>query len=376
MKILSYKYWQSGFRKWEFSEVELGKKLNLLVGDSGTGKTRFLNTVFNLGMIARGMKGLQNGCWKVDIEQNGSIYTWEFESGSTDKKDNPKVYREKLTKKTDNKEIIIIERDRTSFKFLGTKTPKLVSDKASIYILNEEEEIKPLFDGFGNILRRNFSEDALKQNTHKEIVPHNFLDDDDISLSNLYSAPFGLNLKLFYLKKKHPDLFKTICSYFLEIFQFLKTVDIKDYTQINTQIKTGGLLRVFCIKEKKIDEWIPLDVLSSGMQKVLLIITDVCTLPDGSIYLVDEYENSLGINAINFLPSFLTEIESDSQFLLTSHHPYIINNIPVENWLVLHRKGTEVQIRYGKDNIARFGKSRQQRFTQLINDPFYHEGVE
>jgi len=91
---------------------------------------------------------------------------------------------------------------------------------------------------------------------------------------------------------------------------------------------------------------------------------------------MDEYENSLGINAINFFPSFLADIETDKQFIITSHHPYIINKIPVENWFIFHRKGSEIKIRYGRENVERFGRSKQQRFIQLINDPFYNEGVE
>ncbi len=40
------------------------------------------------------------------------------------------------------------------------------------------------------------------------------------------------------------------------------------------------------------------------MQKVLLILTDVFILPEGGVYIIDEYENSLGLNAIDFLARF------------------------------------------------------------------------
>ena len=41
---------------------------------------------------------------------------------------------------------------------------------------------------------------------------------------------------------------------------------------------------------------------------------------EGCVYLIDEYENSLGVNAINFFPSVLFEAASKSQFIITSHH--------------------------------------------------------
>jgi predicted ATPase len=112
------------------------------------------------------------------------------------------------------------------------------------------------------------------------------------------------------------------------------------------------------------------------MQKVLLIITDVVTLPGGAIYLIDEYENSLGINAINFLPSFLDEQRGDNQVVVTSHHPYLINAIPIDNWYVFNRIGTNVRIKRGTELAEKYGRSKQTLFNQLLNDPFYTEGVQ
>lgn len=139
---------------------------------------------------------------------------------------------------------------------------------------------------------------------------------------------------------------------------------------------SGGMVPAFCIKEKRVDDWIPMREWASGMKKVLLILTDVFTMADGAIYLIDEYENSLGINAIDFFPAFLTQVEKEIQFIITSHHPYIINDIPPEHWLIFNRRGSQVKIRYGKENAELFGRLKQERFIQLINDPFYKEGVE
>ena len=99
-------------------------------------------------------------------------------------------------------------------------------------------------------------------------------------------------------------------------------------------------------------------------------------MPDGGIMLIDEYENSLGINAINSFPELIMSSDYNCQFIMSSHHPYIINSIPIENWLVFHRRGLSVSIRSGKEFKAKFGKSKQQQFIQLINDPFYTQGIE
>lgn len=116
--------------------------------------------------------------------------------------------------------------------------------------------------------------------------------------------------------------------------------------------------------------------ISSGMKKVLLILTDLHILPEGGVYIIDEYENSLGLGAIDFFPQFILTFEKDVQFIVTSHHPYLINEIPPSSWYVFHRKGQHVSIRHGEELAAHFSKSKQQAFIQLINDPLFTKGVE
>src|ERR671932_527668 len=61
------------------------------------------------------------------------------------------------------------------------------------------------------------------------------------------------------------------------------------------------------------------------------------------------------------------------QFILTSHHPYIINNIGMEHWKIVTRKGGVVTVIDAKD--LNLGKSRHQAFMQLINLEEYSEGI-
>jgi len=135
-------------------------------------------------------------------------------------------------------------------------------------------------------------------------------------------------------------------------------------------------LPVFCIKEKNISQWISSRDISSGMQKIFLLILDTYLLQDSGILLIDEYENSLGINAINFLPDLINSINTKCQFIITSHHPYIINSIPIESWKVFHRNGMHVHITNGIDLKERYSNSSQEYFVQLINDPLYIGGIE
>ena len=369
MHVYEYSFQQSGEYVWNFEPVRLDK-INLLVGASGSGKTRFLNTFFNLGRLAAGsMTPGSDGIWNVTVSDENIFYKWFLET----KKEqglNGYVAEELLTMEVNGDWKEIVRRERDKVYYLGEELPKLNNSQCSISIFRDNEEIKPLHKGFSKVMRRYFSGDELVKATRAEIVSptSNLLSKD---IDEIYTLELGINTICYYLSKSHPNLFDTIRDYFTSVFPFIKKLDIKDYTTINPGVRTNGKMPLLCIKEKGIQSWLPIDSLSSGMQKVLLIITDIITLPKNSIYIIDEYENSLGVNAINFFYDFISENQKNIQFLVSSHHPYIINSIPPENWFIFSRQGSEVSIRYGEENKAYFSRSKQQRFIQLINDPYY-----
>ena len=375
MRILRYKCTGRGQDRWDFSEIELGR-INLLVGDTATGKTRFLNTVFNITSFVTSDK-FMNGYWDMTFRQSGSIYRWEIETGGK-KGEESRIVREKLWIVEDGSETQIIDRSVDHFAFKGKDLPKLPAQTTSISLLKEEDDIGPIYEGFGRITRRRFFRDELMQLSTLISIPATLIDKfrSKPLLRNLYDANLALNVNIFILSVVFPKIFNAIRKHLKSAFPFIADSAVKDWSDVAKPVEVPGEIPVFCIREKQSNKWIPLPELSSGMQKVLLILTDTHMLPDEAIYMIDEYENSLGISAIDFFPGFLLGLEKEIQFFVTSHHPYIINEIPPRNWYIFHRKGTSVSIKYGQELEARFGKSKQKAFIQLINDPFYVKGVE
>lgn len=368
MKILEYEY---NGPDWRFSQVRF-QKINLIVGDSGTGKTRFLNTIFNLGtFVAQGKPGGE-GEWNLSVSIDEEIYRWNI--SKIKKGDEIAVKNEQLFLN----EKLILDRDNEKFIFDDRPPlPKLSSTQMSLYILREEELIKPLYDGFSTMLRRRFFDDALEKNAGIVVTSKKGLDrlGKTEDLHELYKRDLALNLRLYVLSKYFRSIFDEIIDYYIETFDYISEVTIRDSQEFDSVEVPGGA-PIFCIKERNVDKWLRLDELSSGMQKVLLILTDLLSLPEGVIYLIDEYENSLGIGGIDFLPNLLSTKDIDFQIIFTSHHPYIISNIPVEYWYITHRKGSQVQFAYGKDLVGRYNVSSQEKYIQLLNDPFYNEGIE
>jgi Fe-S cluster assembly ATPase SufC len=119
------------------------------------------------------------------------------------------------------------------------------------------------------------------------------------------------------------------------------------------------------IKEKGVESWIDQGDISSGMYRTIIHIAELYLSPNGSLIIIDEFENSLGINCIDAVTEDLILDQGDLQFILTSHHPYIINNIPMDYWKIVTRKGGVVTVRNAKE--LNLGKSKHQAYLQLIN---------
>ncbi|MBD3265124.1 AAA family ATPase [bacterium] len=366
MKLFSF---QANIRgetdAWVFNRVEF-KDLNLIVGDSCSGKSRFLNTLFNIGRFVCSENMLYDSEWVMEFAIAGRVYTWEVEIGSQENE--PFLKLEKL--KVDGS-CFVVEREGEQFRFNNNNLPKLMKNKSAITLLKEEDTIQPIYKAFQNIFRRNFSSNILYELFVSTQIQHN-VDMTHLKETNpLWAVDIkNLNAKLYFLQNAFPDIYEDIIESMREVFPFIESCEIK-----LVPIQNGIQSLCFFIKEKNIDYPIPLPGCSSGLKKTLLFITDIKTLPEGALYLIDEYENSLGVNAIDYFPEILFDSSQHIQFIITSHHPYIINHIPVENWLVFSRKGSVVDIRFGEANKERYGYSKQKKFIQLINDPFYKEGV-
>lgn len=359
--ISSYYYNGWPLEEWEFQEVKLNS-VNLIVGSSGSGKTRYLNSIFNISSSIVQGQPFRSGHWKLTVKTEEYEYLWEYDGGKN------QIQREIVARKRiglQEKFENLIDRTPDTFSFCGEKLPRLQRDRIGITLLKEENKIGPLYETFSKVQIRKFHDEGLRdalslQDVSKELSNLSISKD---KILTLWQQQPTLSAKMFLLREMFPEQYNLAVETFQQVFPSIKKCDMS--------IQSPGRVPIFLIKEKKINRNIPVVELSSGMQKVLLIIADIITLPKGSIYIIDEYENSLGINAIDFLPEFLADHGTDIQFLATTHHPYLINNMPMKTWRVFHRNGSEVSIKDGAEFVEKYGKSKQKAFVQLINDPFY-----
>ncbi len=368
MFLNDYKY--SDNEGWDYSQVSFGK-INLFVGPSGAGKSRLLNTIFNIATYVTTNKEPRTGNWDIKFETDDKTYRWQFKGANEANKFF--VAYETLTKiNKDGTSQLIFDRNPKAFTFGDKELPKLPKDSTGLFLLKDEEQVFSAHKAFSRIIRRNFFGDELIKATSMANLPEQFMSKKEGWKDRWEEmAPdIPLNIRLFILAESYKSIFDLIVSEFRSVFPSILNVQLSDGSKIYNRIDSGKM-PLLLFTEKNVAAPYHLHEMSSGMQKVFLIITDVLSMRKNSLYLIDEYENSLGINAINFLPSFLAEHGENTQFVITSHHPYLINNIPVTDWSLFYREGSSVHVKNGKELNEKYGASKQEAFIKLINDPEY-----
>lgn len=352
---------------WNVSNVDF-RKLTLLVGASGVGKTQILKALYKLSMIARGnsFNGME---WNTQFVLDGSHYTWSgaFESVDVEEEvDATKDFMyDILWEQIMVGDTVIVDRDLEHLLYNGVETVKLDKQVSAIELLKQESLIEPIYNAFRRIYMLQTDGSRGVSITPKLTEPSKALTLSEIKQLN---RPNGID-KLFLLKKNNLPEFNQICESFIDIFPSVECVDFTLGMFFNE--RTFPILE---IKEKGSDSWIRQPDISSGMLRTLTMLVTLYLAEDGDIILIDEFENGLGVNCIDELASLVKDPDSDIQVVMTSHHPYIINTIPYQSWKVVARKGSNVFVKTAAElNIGDF--SKHDAFMQLVQSPTYKQGV-
>jgi len=367
--------------EWHLEPIQFSN-LTLLVGVSGVGKTRILQSIMILQSIANGHSfyGLE---WQTFFSVNNEEYQWEGQFATqkvdvlniTDKnleKQKVRIIREKILKNGE----IIVQRNNSIIFFKEQKMPRLSPFQSIVNILNEED-IAPIQYGFNQIFYSDHSL-TLEETGHIFISEYHkisiFLSkiDRDFPLEDLQKANLPTQIKLALVYNYIPDIFEKIKESFKDIFIQVENLKIEPEEGDNLPEFMEDY-PIIQIKERGVNNWISQNQISSGMFRTLMHISELYLSAEGTVILIDEFENSLGVNCIDVVTELLLE-NKNRQFILTSHHPYIINKIGMEHWKIVTRRGGVVTAKDAKDYDL--GKSRHQAFMQLINLDAYKEGIE
>lgn len=357
--MIEYLEYKDHGKKWYIDKMHFGS-LSLLVGISGVGKTQILRAVRTLASIANGEELNSEIEWEMGIKLNGELYVWRGKiQPETEDYNSFKFVEEKLAITG----CPIFMREGTTILYKENRLPKLNNKKSLISLFTDEEEIQRPLIFFNNIHTPATGSDYLfGANFYSTMIDFNTKHITNLEI--LKSKNWSINNKLIIIEQSFPSTFQAIKEDFIDIFN-----QVEDFRFQYDQARECYSLEM---KEKS-SPWIPWGLISSGMLKTLLQIAEIHLCHPDSTLLIDEFENSLGVNCIDSLADII-QSSKNLQFIITSHHPYIINNIPIKNWKIITRKGNTIKALSPED--LSLGKSKHEAFKQLLNSEAYLEGIQ
>lgn len=360
--------------KWlEFENLRTGLKIEkiffnnditLLVGLSGVGKTQILNAIeYSLNLAVDKSTRLEPYHASMGVEIDNDEYEWEYfiqiekdQDLITEGEEEYYFSSEKLLK---NGEILFV-RDDKQVKVTGyEKIPTPKKDESLLVQYAEDSILKKVIAGLRKLYpieleinvrigigKADFS--TLKNKIQEMIKKNN--NTDFRVFSHLPVA-----MKVYVVKNYYPDLYLKIFDAVKELFMEIQDIDVVEDTS----------REMYLIAMKVYNKTLLQHEISNGMLKTIYYIVELFTMSKDALVLIDEFENGLGVNCIDLLSEMLITEREDLQFIITSHHPKIINGIPKEKWKIIDRNISIIKnsgsVQYG------IGNSQHEAYFNLIN---------
>lgn len=334
----------------KINKTEFNKELTMLVGLSGAGKTQILESISTFCVVATndldGINKQFNG--KICFSISSEVFEWHIcvikdttsIIPSSIKKQ--KIHLFFLSDTEETKVIIksekllcngkiIFERNNQKLVMNNQELPKSSNDFSLIYQYNNDDLIKKVYDAMDGLYNANqsfpmFSSmpisslDMIKSEMEKCKTIEEY--------RGFFSANIPIQNKIYLLKETNTDLYNILKKYYTSIFpdvdDFIFELDYENQV-LKTFIKTN-------------DSNLEYRSISAGMKKTISFLVDMLTISNNNVVLIDEIENGLGVNCLDEVYGFLTSLRDDLQLIITSHHPYIINNVNPNSCKIVDRK--------------------------------------
>lgn len=374
---------------WKLSKTEFGN-FNLLVGLSGVGKTRTLRVLQSIGRAASGDEdhGFRHCKWNIEVETSRGLFSWTAVTIPDSTIDNEIELEDEIIRlsppqnirfafeeiRRDNGEIIA-SRDEDRLFLLEKEFPRL-RPTDSIVSLFDEEPISTIRNALSAI---HFSKTRTERQPRPFDLPRiekviGETKDIDTLKTN---RSLDLMSKAYILQKKFPDHFQAVKEQMIEIFDSIEELQVGPRREFSSLPLNGPFdLLVPAFQERGVKGWIYGGNMSAGMMRTLMHILELHLEPPGSVLLIDEYENGMGVNCLSQVTDLIVQRSSELQLIFTSHHPFVIDTIPKKWWMVMQRQGYEVSVLRTQEIERLNTESNQDAFIQLVNAPEYLHGLQ
>lgn len=361
--------------------VEFGRK-NFLVGISGSGKSTILNALYTLVQIASGSSSPAD-TWNVvfrdkenrKVEWSGKFSKkGEFDEDGAEKAE---LIEEKIT--IDGASFLLKKGEVITVE--NKEFPVIDATKSNLYIFRNQDSLKTIYESISSLIISG----ALEANSgslmaipyissvYEEAIKKTLQNENqsikDVVLIN--DRRLSAKERIIFAHKYDQKAFEDLVFVYTSIFPSVENILTKQIRNLASDSKyTNHRGSVIQLKLKD-GTLVEQGHISSGMFKTLLVLADIMLSPDECVILMDEIENSLGLNCLQEVLNEL--IISNKQIILTTHHPKIINNAPKNSWKIVTRKANEISVHDA--SVLKSNNNSHDPFFQLINSEIYKCGV-
>lgn len=333
--------------KWiEFENLRTGLKIErvvfndditLLVGLSGVGKTRILNAIeYSLKLAVNKNLRLEPYNTTLCFQIGEEVYVWSYRIQQDHTED---IFESKEIKyffayeKLQNiKGDILMQRTPDTIQVTGYgKVPTPKKDESLLVQYSEDAFVKPIISEMLKLYPIEIEMDvrgAIAQesfNMFKAKIKESFKENEKQPFEKFSHLP--VPLKIYITKKYYPQMYAQIFSAVKELFMEINSIDIVEDPDREIYMVAIDVYGKRLLQHE----------ISNGMLKTIYYIVELITMSKNSLVLIDEFENGLGVNCIDVLAELLFGERRDLQFVITSHHPKIINQISNKKWKIIER---------------------------------------
>ena len=333
--------------KWiEFENLRTGLKIErvvfndditLLVGLSGVGKTQILNAIeYSLKLAVNKNLRLEPYNTTLCFQIGEEVYVWSYRIQQDHTED---IFESKEIKyffayeKLQNiKGDILMQRTSDTIQVTGyDKVPTPKKDESLLVQYSEDAFVKPIISEMLKLYPIEIEMDvrgAIAQesfNMFKAKIKESFKENEKQPFEKFSHLP--VPLKIYITKKYYPQMYAQIFSAVKELFMEINSIDIVEDPDREIYMVAIDVYGKRLLQHE----------ISNGMLKTIYYIVELITMSNNSLVLIDEFENGLGVNCIDVLAELLLGERRDLQFVITSHHPKIINQISNKKWKIIER---------------------------------------
>jgi predicted ATPase len=231
MRLISLEF-EDPAAGWKLCEFEFFNDITLLVGLSGVGKTRILDTLDRLKAVAQGKTSQQlfGVQWSLVFEHDNSKYEWKGKMsedplgqerdiqlpflGDDDEDSNRSEFLSESLIRNGSR---IAQRDHEEIYFSENKTPKLSRRESVISLFKNEDLLKPAYSGMQMILSVDHSEDSRARNFFRlgNLEP---LKKKFVTVEAIRATDMPTHVKLALAYANCPEVFQEIVRQFRDAF--------------------------------------------------------------------------------------------------------------------------------------------------------------